>query len=112
MGGKRPVSANQQSTGKLSNRPYSSDYDLVATVGISKQTTQRQPSTSSCSTGIRPLVTERSILFATLCAQDDIKNFPAEELLELGKCKIYFPRSLKTELSDRNKQLKPEECIS
>ena len=83
LGGKRPASANQ-ATGKLSNRPYSSDYDVVAAGNTGKQATQRQPSTSSCSTGIRPLVTERSILFATLCAQDDIKNFPAEELLELG----------------------------
>lgn len=85
--GKRPYYASQSSSSgkQLPNRAYSSDYDVNAAT-IQKPHHQ-QSSTSTCSTGIRPLVTERSILLATLTAssQDDIRNLPAEELLELGK---------------------------
>ena len=50
------------------SRPYSSDYDV----------------SGKKSAGIKPPITERSILLASSSIQDDIKNFPAEELLELG----------------------------
>ena len=64
MGGNSRASSS--SSQKLLNRPYSSDYDVAKK-----------------SSSVKPLVTERSILLAS-SNLNDIRNLPAEELLELG----------------------------